>query len=157
MDNVEFKWTDGADKAFHKFYLRTENYYSSIVGGEENRKSFIPYNISSSIQHVLIAYINGVPIACSGLKKYSEKDVEIKRVWVEPKYRGHHIATDMMKIIESKAKQQRFQRTILQTRQIMDDAVRLYEKLGYYRIDNYPPYDQLDGAICFAKDLKKNL
>ena len=37
MDNVEFKWTDGTDKTFHKFYLRTENYYSSIVGGEENR------------------------------------------------------------------------------------------------------------------------
>lgn len=73
MDNVEFKWTDGTDKTFHKFYLRTENYYSSIVGGEENRKSFIPYNISSSIQHVLIAYINGVPIACSGLKNIPKK------------------------------------------------------------------------------------
>jgi ribosomal protein S18 acetylase RimI-like enzyme len=59
-----------------------------------------------------------------------------------------------MKIIEAKAKLQGFQRTILQTREIMTDAVKLYEKLGYYRIDNYPPYDELDGAICFAKDLK---
>lgn len=153
MSNLEFRWTDGTNKAFHKFYLITENYYSRIVGGVENRKSFIPYNISASIQDVLIAYIDDVPVACSGLKKYSESDIEIKRVWVEPEYRGHHIATDMMKIIEAKAKQQCFQRTILQTREIMKDAVKLYEKLGYNRINNYPPYNKLDGAICYAKEL----
>lgn len=155
MSNLEFRWTDGTDKAFQKFYLITEDYYSSIVGGVENRKSFIPYNISASIQDVLIAYIDHVPVACSGLKKYSESDIEIKRVWVETEYRGRHIATDMMKIIEDKAKQQGFQRMILQTREIMTDAVKLYEKLGYYRIDNYPPYDKLDGAICLAKELQQ--
>ncbi len=55
--------------------------------------------------------------------------------------------------IETKAKQLGFQRTILQTREIMTDAVVLYAKLGYYRIDNYPPYNELNGAICFAKEL----
>ena len=35
----------------------------------------------------------------------------------------------------------------------MTEAVSLYEKLGYYRIENYPPYDKLDGAVCYAKDL----
>jgi hypothetical protein len=35
----------------------------------------------------------------------------------------------------------------------MKDAVGLYKKLGYKQIDNYPPYDKLDGAICFAKIL----
>ena len=62
MSNLEFKWTDGTDKAFHKFYLITEDYYSSIVGGVENRKFFIPYNISTSIQDVLIAYIDNIPV-----------------------------------------------------------------------------------------------
>lgn len=153
LNNIDYKWTDGTNEAFQRFYLITEDYYSKIAGGVENRKSFIPYNSSASIQEVLIAYIEDVPVACSGIKKYSERDVEIKRVWVEPEYRGYHVATDMMKMIETKAKQQGFQRTILQTREIMADAVKLYEKLGYYRIDNYPPYNELDGAICFAKDL----
>ena len=157
MSSIEYKWTDGTNDTFHKFYLITEEYYSKIVGGVENRKSFIPYNISMSIQDVLIAYIDDVPVACSGLKKHSEKDIEIKRVWVETEYRGHHIATNIMKIIETKAKQLGFQRTILQTREIMTDAIGLYKKLGYYRIDNYPPYDELDGAVCFAKDLYKTV
>jgi ribosomal protein S18 acetylase RimI-like enzyme len=33
------------------------------------------------------------------------------------------------------------------------DAVGLYEKLGYERIKNYPPYDTMDNAVCFAKNL----
>ena len=136
-----------------KFYLITEEYYSNLVGGVENRKSFIPYNISASVQDVLIAYMDDVPVACSGLRKYSESDIEIKRVWVEPEYRGHHIATEMMIRIEDKAKRQGFRRAILQTREQMNSAVELYEKLGYDRINNYPPYDKLDGAICFAKEL----
>ncbi len=153
MSNLEFRWTNGTDTAFQKFYLVTEEYYSNLVGGVENRKSFIPYNISASVQDVLIAYMDDVPVACSGLRKYSENDIEIKRVWVEPEYRGHHIATEMMIRIEDKAKRQGFRRAILQTREQMNSAVELYEKLGYDRINNYPPYDKLDGAICFAKEL----
>ena len=153
MSNLEFRWTNGTDTAFQKFYLITEEYYSSLVGGVENRKSFIPYNISASVKDVLIAYMDDVPVACSGLRKYSESDIEIKRVWVEPEYRGHHIATEMMIRIEDKAKRQGFRRAILQTREQMNSAVELYEKLGYDRINNYPPYDKLDGAICFAKEL----
>ena len=46
-----------------------------------------------------------------------------------------------------------FKRAILQTRPIMLDAVGLYEKRGYVLIDNYPPYDKLEGAICMALNL----
>ena len=154
MSKIIYKWTDGTDESFQRFYIITEDYYSKIVGGIENRKSYVPYNISASIQDVLIAYVGNVPVACSGLKKYSENDIEIKRVWVEPEYRGKHIAANMMTQIEIKAREKGFQRTILQTREKMSDAVGLYKKLGYCQIDNYPPYDKMDGAICFAKDLK---
>lgn len=148
-----YLWTNGNDEVFKHFYLITERYYSSVVGGVENRKSFIPYNLSSSVEIVLLVFSDNVPVACSGLKKYSDNDVEIKRVWVEPKYRNDHIATKMMNLLEDKAKQLGFLRMILQTREIMSDAVRLYTKLGYYKIENYPPYDKLEGAICFAKKI----
>lgn len=148
-----YKWTDGNDIDFQKFYMKTEEYYSNIVGGIENRKEFIPYNISECITEVLIVYIDDEAVGCAGLKRYSEIDVEIKRVWVEPEQRGHHIALKMMAQIEERASNDGYKRTILQTREIMKDAVELYKKLGYTKIDNYPPYDKLDGAICFAKEL----
>lgn len=153
MNMIEYVWANGMHEDFQRFYQITENYYSEIVGGEEHRKSFIPFNISDAIHDVIIAYMDGIAIACAGLKKYSETDVEVKRVWVEPEYRGNHIASDLMKRIECKAKEQGYQRTILQTREIMTDAVGLYKKLEYHQILNYPPYDKMDGAICFAKEL----
>lgn len=151
---AEYRWTDGKDEDFHRFYLETEAYYSSIVGGLKNRQAFVPYNLSEAISDVIIASVNGIAVGCAGLKAYSCSDAEIKRVWVEENYRRNHIASEMMNRIERKARELGFRRTILQTRMIMKDAVGLYLKRGYRQIDNYPPYDQLNGAACFAKDLR---
>ena len=151
--NIDYKWTDGSNADFQKFYLKTEEFYSSIVGGLKNRAAFVPYNISESITDVLIASISGVAVGCAGLKAYSDSDVEIKRVWVDPEFRGNHISTVMMDELEKRAVELGFKRAILQTRPQMEEAVHLYTKRGYVLIDNYPPYDKLEGAICFAKEL----
>ena len=150
---TEYKWTDGNDKDFRKFYLKTEEFYSSIVSGLKNREAFVPYNLSESISDVLIASVDGVAVGCAGLKAYSDSDVEIKRVWVDPEFRGNHISSAMMDALEQRAAELGFGRAILQTRPQMEAAVHLYTKRGYELIDNYPPYDKLEGAICFAKRL----
>jgi len=149
--NLRFVWTDGDNKDFSYFYDITEEYYNQIVGGKENRKSFVSHNLSSTIDIVLICYDEDTPIGCVGLRKYSDTDVEVKRLWVEPTYRKKHIALKLMELIEEKAKSIGYIRIILQTREIMESAVKLYEGLGYERIEKYPPYDTLQGAICMAK------
>lgn len=150
---IDYRWTDGNDEDFRKFYLKTEEFYSSIVGGLKNREAFVPYNLSESISDVLIASVDGVVVGCAGLKAYSDSDVEIKRVWVDPEFRGNHISSAMMDALEQRAAELGFGRAILQTRPQMEAAVHLYTKRGYELIDNYPPYDKLVGAICFAKRL----
>ena len=55
--------------------------------------------------------------------------------------------------MEKKAIELGFKRAILQTRPQMKEVVHLYTKRGYLLTDNYPPYDKLEGAICFAKEL----
>ncbi len=153
---MEFRyvWTDGNDAAFQHFYRITEDYYNALVGGENNRRSFMPYNLSEMVEAVLIVRFGEKPVACAGYKRYSETDAEIKRVWVEPEYRGRHIAAEMMRMLEERIAVQGFERAILQTRESMTAAVRLYLGLDYRKIENYPPYDKLDGAVCFAKKLK---
>ena len=150
---LKFIWTDGENEDFRRFYDETERYYNRIVGGIGNRLQFVPYNLSAAVSDVLLVCLEDRAIACAGLKKYSGQDAEVKRVWVEPAYRGRHIAAMMMSRLEDRARMRGYRRVILQTREIMADAVRLYTKLGYHRIDNYPPYDRLEGAICFAKEL----
>ena len=153
MNEVNYRWTDGKDEAFQKFYLDTEEYYSNIVGGLKNRLGFVPHNLSDSISDVIIAYVENIAVGCAGLRMYEEGIAEIKRIWVVPEYRGKHIATELMDLVEERARQTGFRKVILQTRSIMKEAVNLYTSRGYHRIENYPPYDQLDGAICFAKTI----
>jgi ribosomal protein S18 acetylase RimI-like enzyme len=150
---VSYIWTDGENPAFRHFWRVTEEYYNRVAGGAENRRQFMPYNLSSAVEDVLLVFEDGRPAACAGLKPYSGTDAEVKRVWVEPEFRGRGIASRMMELLEEKAREKGYRRTILQTREAMADAVGLYTRLGYRRIGNYPPYDRLGGAVCFARDL----
>ena len=153
MGEITYTWTSVTNSDFQMFYQITEDYYSSLVGGVSKRKGFVPYNASAQIPDVLIAYDDGKAVGCAGLKKYDDKSTEIKRVWVQPKYRRQHIAGKMMQLVEQKAKEQGFARVILQTRPQMTEAVGMYTKRGYKLIENYPPYDKLIGAVCYAKEL----
>ena len=53
---VNYQWTDGNNNDFQMFYQKTEEYYSKIVGGLDKRKAFVPYNASSAIDQVIVAY-----------------------------------------------------------------------------------------------------
>lgn len=151
--SIVYRWTQGGDPVFQRFYAVTEAYYSRIAGGEEKRRGFVPCNASAEIPDAVIAYCGDQAVGCAGLKRYSDTDAEIKRLWVEPAFRRRRIATALMDRVEEKARQKGFRRVILQTRPIMPDAIALYEKRGYRQIPNYPPYDRLAGAVCFAKAL----
>ena len=154
MGDIVYRWTDGNDEDFHRFHIKTEEYYNQIAGGLANRTAFVQYNASGKIEAVIIAFDNGIPVGCAGLKRYSSVAVEIKRVWVEESHRRRRIAEGMMHRIEHKAIIDGYDFAILQTRDSMKDAVGLYARLGYTRMPNYPPYDKLEGAICFQKQLR---
>lgn len=152
--NYRIRWTDGNDKEFDEFHSITENYYDQLVGGAQNRQSFVSGNLSKDIKYAMIVYSDeDVPVGCSGLKEHGNGDVEIKRVWVQPAFRGRHIATFMMQHLEDFAREHGYKRTVLMTRERMTWAKHLYEGLGYKRIENYPPYQRMDDAICYGKKL----
>ena len=156
MSNYRIRWTDGHDREFEEFHAITENFYNQLVGGPQNRQSFVPGNQSKDVKYAMIVYSkDDVPVACSGLKEHGNGDVEIKRVWVQPPFRGHHLATFMMRELECFGREHGYKRTVLMTRERMSYAIKLYEGLGYKRIENYPPYQHMDDAVCYAKGLWK--
>ncbi len=153
MDNLEYIWTDGSNPDFARFSQDMEEYYNQMAGGEQNRKGFIPYNALKDIHDVVIVYNGNHAVACASFKEYSEEDVEIKRVWVDPNYRGHHISKKMIEMLEKRAKERGYRRAILQTREKCVEAVHLYKTMGYEQMENYPPYDRMNLAVCYGKNL----
>ena len=45
-----YKWTDGNDIDFQKFYMKTEEYYSNIVGGLFRGRQILPFEHLSRFQ-----------------------------------------------------------------------------------------------------------
>ncbi len=102
---------------------------------------------------MLMVYDGEKPVACGSFKEYNRGTAEIKRIWVSPGYRGRHISKEIMARLEGKARELGYRRLILQTREACMEAVALYEATGYEKIPNYPPYHEMQLAVCYAKEI----
>lgn len=151
---LHFLWTDGTHPAFAAFSQCLEDYFNALVGGCANRKEFIRFNARYDIHDVLLAYDGETPVACASYKAHDSHTAEVKRVFVREDYRGQGISRLLMAQLEQRAVTQGYTTLILQTREACREAVGLYRAIGYRQIPNYPPYDTMPIAVCFAKALR---
>ena len=78
--NLRFLYTDGNNSDFIELCHRLDDFLNKLVGGEENRASYIPYNKLDDIHDVILVYDNDIPIGCASFKKYDNECAEVKRV-----------------------------------------------------------------------------
>lgn len=78
-------------------------------------------------------------------------DLEIKRMYVAPGWRGRGVATALLNAIDTEARRLQTPRVILHTGDRQPDAVTRYTRHGYRPIPVYAPYLGMPGANCFAK------
>ena len=104
---------------------------------------------------VVIVFDDENAVGCGAFKPLAtpEKAVEIKRMYVDPKMRGRAIGVLILENLETWAKEEGFELAQLETGNNQPEAVRLYEKVGYYWIENYEPYIGVESSICFEKKL----
>ncbi len=149
---LRYIWTNGKNPDFEKMSDEIEDYFNNLVGAH-NRISFMPHNTLEKINDVIMVYDGDAPVACAGIRRYSDVEAEVKRVYVKETYRGNGISSRLMKGLEERAADKGYKRLLLQTRKECNDAIGLYSSKGYVRVDNYPPYDTLPQAICYSKNI----
>jgi len=110
-------------------------------------------NKPGELDTVLIAYHDQTPVGCGCFRKFSDNTAEIKRMFVEPAFRGHGIATQILSGLEAWAKEKGFSRAILETGKKQPEAIHLYERSGYATTINYGPFSGLDNSVCMRKKL----
>lgn len=121
-----------------------------------NEKHFFEaHNKVDSIKNVIVIYNNNNPVGCGGIKEYSNTEMEIKRMYVKPTYRGQGIASTILKLLENWAIELGYTTTILETMKVKETVINMYAKNGYRIIPNYGQYQQMDKSICMSKDLYK--
>lgn len=111
------------------------------------------YNKIDWLETVIIAYAGSVAVGCCCFKQYNDSTAEVKRMFLNPGYRGKGLAGKMLHEIEIWAKEKGFKQAILETGLKMVEAISVYKKSGYTVIPNYGQYADNADSICFSKRL----
>jgi GNAT superfamily N-acetyltransferase len=78
-----------------------------------------------------LAWRNGTFIACGGLRRFSDSDCEMKRLYVVPAHRGEGVGRVVAEALVEQARQLGYKAMLLDTLPSMQGAQTLYTSLGF--------------------------
>jgi pimeloyl-ACP methyl ester carboxylesterase/GNAT superfamily N-acetyltransferase len=85
----------------------------------------------------LVAYRNGRPVGCAGIKRLDDRTAEIKRVYVAPEARGTGVARALIGAVEQAARKAGYRTVRLDTGAKQQASVALFTSSGYEPIPDY--------------------
>jgi GNAT superfamily N-acetyltransferase len=100
-----------------------------------------------------IAYVDGAPAGCCGIKFERNEHAELKRMYVRPAFRGRGLAKLMLQHLEEHAIGNGITLIRLETGMYQTEAIALYEKAGYRRIPPFGRYSEDGFSVFFEKRL----
>lgn len=128
----------GLDLAFQNFDYELENMQRQYCEPEGT---------------LLIVYLkNSQPIGCFGIRKLDDTICELKRMYLDSKFRGRGIGKKLMEESIKIGSKLGYKKIRLDTLSTMKSAIGLYKKYGFYEIEPYR-YNPIEGAIYFEKRL----
>ena len=120
----------------------------------EDHSFYSQYNKIDNIKYVLVAYIDQKPIGCGAIKEFISDSMQVKRMYVLPRFRGQGIAKTILIDLENWTKELGYTKCVLETGKRQPEAIQLYKSKGYKIISNYGQYIGIENSICFQKYLK---
>lgn len=99
----------------------------------------------------VVAYYAGIPVGCGAIRPLDSEYTELKRFYVEPEYRQNGVAGAILTILENKAKALNFRALRLETGEQQPEAIRFYQKHGFYQIAKFGEYEDCGTSVCFEK------
>lgn len=127
-------------------------FLNQAIGGEEKREKYKKFNHLDTMDFVIVLYDDEYPVGCGALRKYSETEIEVKRVFVREAYRGRNIGGIILERLILQAEKMGFKRMILETGAFLERSVRLYHRYGFEKIENYGCYQNMPESLCMGRE-----
>ena len=99
-----------------------------------------------------LAYVEGIPVGCIGLRRLKGRECEMKRLYVRTEFRGMHIGDVLVKKIISDARDIGYRTMRLDTFPFLERAIGLYRKYGFSETPSYND-NPLENAVYMKLDL----
>jgi ribosomal protein S18 acetylase RimI-like enzyme len=103
---------------------------------------------------LLLAKAGPEVAGCVGLRKLRDDISEMKRLYVRPEFRRHHLGRQMAEEIARRARELGYRTLVLDTLGTMEAAQRLYESMGFKPATSYY-VNPLPNVKYFSLDLRK--
>ena len=124
--------------------------YLKITDGDEH-DFYNQFNGIQSLDFVLVIFKNNIAIGCGAIKPSDSNTLEIKRMYVEPDFRGEGIGSRILSELEQWATDLNYSACILETGKRQTEAIALYKKNNYVVTANYGQYIDVENSVCFRK------
>ncbi|TGL60630.1 GNAT family N-acetyltransferase [Leptospira sarikeiensis] len=93
------------------------------------------------------------PIGSIAIVPWNDSVAELDVMYVDPKFRGTGVASDLIISLENFAKENGFTSIRLRAGAPQPEALRFYEKHGYSRIDSFGRWASDETAWCYEKKI----
>ncbi|PWS27870.1 GNAT family N-acetyltransferase [Pedobacter yonginense] len=117
---------------------------------------YAQFNKIDAIKEVVVAFKNGISVACGAIKPFADQTAEVKRMFVHPDFRNQGIAARILNELEKWALELGYHTCVLETGIKQPEAIGLYQKVGYHITPNYGQYIGVENSVCMAKALEKS-
>ncbi|HWQ06764.1 MAG TPA: GNAT family N-acetyltransferase [Feifaniaceae bacterium] len=148
---ITFYRCDGTDANFQTLIVALDAELTDRYGAQMD--FYGAFNGVAGVYTAVVALDDGKPAGCGCFKQLSDGSVEMKRIFVAQGARKKGIAKGVMARLEEWAAELGYTRAVLETGTSQPEAIGLYESIGYFRIENYPPYVGVHNSVCYEKCL----
>ncbi|MBC7913256.1 MAG: GNAT family N-acetyltransferase, partial [Pyrinomonadaceae bacterium] len=148
---VNLKRTTSHDKNFQNLIKELNN---DLRARYDNLNYKYDANIQiDNLDTVVLGLINDDAVGCGCFKEVGFDIVEIKRMFVNPYFRGLGISSAILNGLTCWAKELNYSQVVLETGKQQQESINLYEKYGFSVIPNFGPYMGSTESVCMGKML----
>ena len=106
-----------------------------------------------NLQTAVLGLINDDCVGCGCFKELTSDTVEIKRMFVNPYFRGLGVSSSILTELIEWARELKYTSILLETGKKQEESINLYSKYGFSIISNFGPYIGIEDSICMGKTL----
>ena len=98
-----------------------------------------------------LARCDGRVAGCGAVRRLDASSAEVKRMYVQPRFRGRGIGLAVLQALEARARELGVRRLLLETGTGQPEALALYERHGYRRREPYGEYRDESSSVFMEK------